>query len=95
MNYELRTTILDFYTYPPVGGDDWRYIFQTAQVRVLEMQMLTRATFLDMANAQNFEQAADLLSAGEYALPRGVGGFAEMENILHHRRSELRELFAD
>ncbi len=95
MNYELRTTILDFYTYPSVGGDDWRYVFQTAQVRVLEMQMLTRATFLDMANAENFEQAADLLSAGEYALPRGVSGFGEMENILQHRRSELRELFAD
>ena len=86
--------ILDFYTYPPVGADDWRYVFQTAQVRVLEMQMLTRATYLDMANAQNFEQAADLLSAGEYALPRGVAGFAEMENILNQRRAELRKLFA-
>jgi len=92
---KLKQPVIDFYLYPPVGADDWRYTFQTAQVRVLEMQMLTRATFLDMANAQNYEQAADLLSAGEYALPRGVSGFAEMENILQHRRSERRELFAD
>ncbi|MHC4498521.1 MAG: hypothetical protein ACYS21_05340, partial [Planctomycetota bacterium] len=54
--------ILDFYTYPPIGGDDWRYTFETATVRALEMQMLTRATLLDMANAANFQQAADLLS---------------------------------
>lgn len=95
MAESAEKAILDFYTYPPVGRDDWRYVFQSAQVRVLEMQMLTRATFLDMANAQNYEQAADLLSAGEYALPRGAAGFAEMENILLQRRMELRELFAD
>ncbi len=86
---------LDFYTYPPVGGDDWRHIFQTAQVRVLEMQMLTRATLLDMANAESFEAAADLLSATEYALPRSGRSFAELEDILQARRSELRELFSD
>ncbi len=87
--------ILDFYTYPPVGGDDWRYTFQTAQVRALEMQMLTRATLLDMANAESFETAVDLLAASEYALPQGSKNFAEMENILQLRRTELRQLFAD
>lgn len=91
--------ILDFYTYPPVGTDDWRYVYQAAQVRVLEMQMLTRATLLDLANAQNFEQAADLLSATEYALPsstvRARHSFAEMENILLARRKAVRDLFAE
>jgi V/A-type H+-transporting ATPase subunit C len=87
--------ILDFYTYPPVGTDDWRYTFETAQVRALEMQMLTRATLLDMANAENFEAAADLLTATEYVLPSGSKNFAEVENILRLRRSEVRELFAD
>jgi len=90
----LQATV-DFYTYPPVGGDDWRYVYQTAQVRVLEMQMLTRATLQDMANAENFEAAADLLSATEYALPRSGRNFAELEDILQARRSELRELFSD
>jgi len=86
--------ILDFYTYPPVGGDDWRYTFETAQVRALEMQMLSPATFLDMANAENFAQAADLLSATEYALPQTSRNFAEMENILLARRTAVRELFS-
>jgi V/A-type H+-transporting ATPase subunit C len=85
--------ILDFYTYPPIGGDDWRYTFETAQVRALEMQMLSRATFLDMANAESFEQAADLLSATEYALPRTGSSFAEMEDMLQLRRAAVRELF--
>jgi V/A-type H+-transporting ATPase subunit C len=86
--------ILDFYTYPPIGGDDWRYVFQTAQVRVLEMQMLGRAALLDMANAPDFRQAADLLSGTEYALPRGGGSFAEVEDILQQRRTAVRHLFS-
>ena len=87
-----QQSILNFYTYPPIGGDDWRYAFQTAQVRTLEMQMLSRATLLDMANAANFQQAADLLSGTEYALPAG-GNFAEVENMLQQRRTAARELF--
>jgi len=84
---------LDFYTYPPVGDDDWRYVYQTAQVRVLEMQMLTRATLLDMANSDSFETAADLLSATEYALPRKT--LTDLEDVLHQRRTALRELFTE
>ncbi len=87
--------VLDFYTYPPIGGDDWRYTFQTAQVRVLEMQMLSRAALLDMANAESFESAVDLLSASEYALPRSSKNFAEVESMLQLRKSAVRELFAD
>jgi len=85
--------ILDFYTYPPIGGDDWRYTFETAAVRALEMQMLTRATLLDMANAADFRQAGDLLSATEYALPRAGKSFAEVETLLRQRRAAIRELF--
>jgi len=92
---KLQTAILDFYTYPPVGGDDWRYTFETAQVRALEMQMLNRATLLEMANVESFEAAAGLLSATEYALPRAGRSFAEVEDILRARRSAVRELFAD
>ena len=94
-----QQAILDFYTYPPIGGDDWRYTFQTAQIRVLEMQMLSRTTLLDMANAESFETAAGLLAASEYALPAATAGskqgFAEIENILRARRTAVRELFAD
>ena len=86
---------LDFYTYPPVGGDDWRYTFQTAQIRALEMKMLNKAALLDMANAQNFEQAAELLSATEYSLSQTGKNLAGLENILQLRRKAVRELFAD
>lgn len=88
-------SILNFYTYPPVGDDDWRYAFQTAQIRAIEMQMLTRATLLDMANAPDFQTAADLLSATEYALPHASSSSEEIENILKLRRTAARELFAD
>ncbi len=95
LSTKLKQPVIDFYTYPPVGGDDWRYTFQTAQVRAIEMQMLTRATLLDMANAENFAQAADLLSATEYTLPSGGKSSTEIEEILLARRKALRQLFAD
>ena len=81
--------VLDFYTYPPVGTDDWQYAFQTAQVRSLETQMLTRAVLLDMTNAQNFEQAADLLSGSEYALPQGAKDIAQVETILRQPSQQM------
>ena len=94
MNNEPQTTI-DFYTYPPVGTDDWRYVYQSAQVRVLEMQILTRATFHDMANAQNFRAAADLLSSTEYSMSQSGRSFNEIENILSQRRLSVRSLFEE
>lgn len=90
-----QQAILDFYTYPPIGGDDWRYAYQTAQVRTLEMQMLTKATLQDMANASGFQQAADLLSGTEYALPSAGRNFAEVREVLEQRRTWVRSYFAD
>ncbi len=87
--------VLDFYTYPAVGADDWRYTFHTAQVRALEMEMLSKAVLLDMANAEDFEQAAELLSSTEYAVGRVGKNFAEVEDILQQRRTAVRDLFAD
>lgn len=89
----LRQAVVDFYRYPPVGGDDWRYAFVTARVRALETQMLTRSTLLDMANAAGYEQAAELLSSGDYALGRAQTDFGELENVLRSRRSAIRNLF--
>jgi len=86
--------IFDFYTYPPVGDDDWRYIFQTAQVRVYEMAMLSRSTLLDMANADSLERAADLLSGTEYALQAGRD-FSLVEQALQARRTAVRAMFAE
>jgi V/A-type H+-transporting ATPase subunit C len=94
-NVQSEQAILDFYTYPPIGGDDWRYVFETAQVRAMQIQMLTRAVLLDMANASSFESAAELLSSTEYAVPRGSENFAEVEVTLLKLRSVVRQLFAN
>ena len=95
MTEVAEQAVLDFYCYPSIGDDDWRYTFATARVRVLESQMLNRATFLDMTNAESFEQAADLLASSEYAMPQGSRSFAEVESILQLRRTDVRKLFAD
>jgi V/A-type H+-transporting ATPase subunit C len=86
--------IHDFFTYPPVGEDDYRYMFQTAQVRTLETQMLTRTALTDMANASSFVSASGSLSGTEYTLPQGAGGI-ELETVLRQRRAAVRKLFED
>lgn len=88
-----KQAILDFYTYPPIGGDDWRYVFETAEVRALEIGMLSRSLLLDMANAEGFAQASELLSGTEYAVGT-AGDFGRVENMLGERRTAIRELFA-
>ncbi len=95
MTKVAERAILDFYTYPPIGGDNWCYTFQTAQVRALELQMLTRSTLLDMANAADLDQAAGLLSSSEYAVSQAGRNFAEVEKTLQLRRTAVRQLFAD
>ncbi len=87
--------VVDFYTYPTIGGDDWRYVYETAQVRAMQIQMLSKATLLDMANAQSFEAAAELLSSTEYAMQHRGGNFTEVEDTLLKLRSAVRQLFAD
>lgn len=95
MANEIEQAVLDYYTYPGIGAEDWRYTFAAAKIRSLETQMLSRAMLLDMVGAEDFEQAADLLGASEYALAAGSKTIAEMENILKLRRSEVRRLFAE
>jgi V/A-type H+-transporting ATPase subunit C len=94
--------VLDFYTYPPVGEDDWQYGHQTARVRMLEMQMLSQTMLQDMTSAETFHIATDLLASTEYVLPHsagrltaGGGSIAQVEKMLLGRRSAVRELFAD
>lgn len=86
--------IHEFFNYPPVGPDDYRYMFQTAQVRSMETQMLARTALMDMANAPDFASAASSLSGTEYTLPQGAGGF-ELETVLLQRRAAVRGLFDD
>jgi V/A-type H+-transporting ATPase subunit C len=91
----FEETIFEFLTYPQIGGDDWAYMFQTAQVRTLEMQLLPRAVLMDMANAPDFASAVASLAAGEYALPQGSARFDDVESILRDRRAAVRGFFED
>ena len=92
MTAVLENPLIDFYRYPPIGGDDWEYAFQTAQAKALETHMISHSTFVDMVNAADFGQAAEFLRPTEYALPNGA--ISALEGILSARRSALREQFA-
>ena len=87
--------LIDFYRYPPVGAEDWRYIWATAQVRVLETWMLTRSVLLNMADAPDFAAAVELLSGTEYAMTGQSQILAQTEKMLLERRAAVRELFVD
>ncbi|MBN1125201.1 MAG: V-type ATPase subunit [Sedimentisphaerales bacterium] len=89
----VQQAVIDFHRYPPIGTDDWRYGFATGKIRCLETTMLSRATLLDLANAESFSAAMDLLSSTEYSAGGAVESFAQIEELLLQRRHELRTLF--
>lgn len=91
---EHDLTGIDFYQYPPIGGENWEYAYAAAQARVLETLMLPRGTFVDMANAESFAAAVELLGGTEYAID-GDADSAAIEAMLLERRSAVRALFAD
>jgi V/A-type H+-transporting ATPase subunit C len=85
---------IDFYRYPPIGLEDWQYAYPTAKVRVLELSMIPRGTFVDMANAASFAEAVELLAGTDYAIDANADS-AQIEQMLMTRRTEAREMFAD
>jgi V/A-type H+-transporting ATPase subunit C len=92
---QCEETIFEFLTYPQVGTDDWRYTAQSAVVRVLEMQLLTRAVLMDMANAPDFASAVSSLGGGDYALPPSGARMEDVETLLQEKRTSVRGLFAE
>jgi len=92
MNQSIKQPDLNFFRYPPIGTDDWRYTYATAQARALQSQMLSKTELHDLANAENFTAAAELLSQTKYALPQNAN-LNDLENILLQRRTELRAIF--
>jgi len=95
MDLNREQGVIDFYRYPPIGQEDWRYIWATAQVRVLETGMLTKSTLLNMTDSADFAAAVELLGGSEYAMTSGPQSLAEVEKMLLERRAAVRELFVD
>jgi V/A-type H+-transporting ATPase subunit C len=95
MTEVLEQPVLDFYRYPMVGDDDWRYSYATAVVRALEIQMLSKPSLVEMANTENFESAVEMLGSSEYVAPQGTKDLAQMEEVLLARRDTVRNLFVE
>ena len=90
----LEMPVLEFYLYPSLGPEDWRYVFATAEVKALETRMLDKAIFSDMAGASDFQAAAEMLSGTDYTLG-GDKSIAAVEQLLIEARSEQRKLFEE
>jgi V/A-type H+-transporting ATPase subunit C len=56
--------------------------------------MIPRGTFVDMANAPSFTEAAELLAGTEYAI-ESTADSEQIEQMLMARRTEARQMFAD
>ena len=66
---------IDFHVYPSVGDDDWRYMFQSAQARSLEMHLLSRPILLDMVNAETYDAAVSTWMARRYPDLPAIPGY--------------------
>jgi V/A-type H+-transporting ATPase subunit C len=95
VDYEQQATVIDFFDYPPVGSDDWRYTYQTAVVRVLETQMPAGTLLRDLAEAADYSTAVELLGQTEYGEIRAVTNSGEMEQFLLSKRTMVRRLFSE
>ncbi len=92
-NTSSEQPVLDYCGYPPIGGDHWRYTYETGIVRALEIQLLSKPQLVDLANAADFKSAVEQLASTAYALPPGDNSIAALENVLRQRRSQVRQLF--
>ena len=93
MDVNNRQAVLDFYSYPPVGEEDWAYAFGAAQIRVLEAQLLSESLLNEMANAENTAAAIEALNGTEYTLGQRADA-GQINQMLLERRTAARELFA-
>jgi V/A-type H+-transporting ATPase subunit C len=95
MNQTVEQKTQQFYLYPPVGAEDWRYIFASAQVRVLESLFLSKTLLADLANAKDFDEAVELLASTDYSLGQSGATFNDAEAMLSQKRTDARELFSN
>ncbi len=91
---EQNLTARSFFRYPPIGQENWEYAYACAEARVLETALLPRGVFVDMANAESFAAAVELLSGSEYAIEADADS-AAIETMLLEWRSAVRAWFAD
>jgi V/A-type H+-transporting ATPase subunit C len=88
----MEQPLFNFATYPAIGGDDWRYIYASAEVRAIEDKLLGQPFFAELAGAKNIKELFDMLSGTDYAVSAGANE-QETERMLSRRRSEARRLF--
>ena len=93
MNANHQQAFLNFYSYPPVGQDDWEYAFGAARASVLEAELLGESLLREMANSENLTVAIETLNGTEYALDQQSNA-EQINQMLLERRTEVRELFA-
>lgn len=95
MNGIAEHPVFEFSTYPSVGLDDWRYAFATAQIRSMQVQMLSNTLLSNMANSEDFEAALDCLSSTEYAQLAASKDMESIEEALLEKRSYTRKTVCD
>jgi len=91
MNTVEQQNVLHFSLYPPIGEEDVRYIFATAQVKTLSEKFFDSAFFAEMANSNSFKDAVELLSGTDYAISASASN-EEIEKLLCDRRREAKKL---
>jgi V/A-type H+-transporting ATPase subunit C len=91
MNAAEQQNILHFSFYPPLGEEDWRYTFATAQIKTLSEKLFDSAIFTEMANSGSFAETVELLGGTDYATAASVTN-EEIEKLLCDRRRESKKL---
>lgn len=91
MKLTQQQNVLHFSLYPPIGQEDWRYTFATAQIRTLSEKLFDATFFNELANSGGFKEAVELLGGTEYSISDTATN-AELEQLLCDRRREVKKL---
>jgi V/A-type H+/Na+-transporting ATPase subunit C len=91
MDLTQQQNVLHFSLYPPIGHEDWRYTFETAQVKTLSEKLFDATSFNELANSGGFKEAVELLGGTEYAIGDAATN-DQLEQLLCDRRKEVKKL---
>ncbi len=91
MDITQQQNVIQFSLYPPIGEEDWRYTFASAQVKTLTEKLFDQTFFNELANSEGFKETVELLGGTDYAMAKAVTN-EDIEQLLYEGRKEVKKL---
>jgi V/A-type H+-transporting ATPase subunit C len=92
VKFGTEQPVIDFLRYPAIGDEDGRYNFGAARVRAMETRLLGRNILIEMAQADDFGKACEILASSSYNEISQKKSPAAVEGVLEEKRLAVNEV---